>query len=58
MTSKLIKVCLAIYFASAKKIILPKKQQRSKVSSFDPSIRLKMLELEYFLSSVIKLKNQ
>jgi hypothetical protein len=45
MTGKLIKVCLALYFANAKKMGNPKKLNKNKHSNIDPSVKLKMMEL-------------
>ena len=57
MTGKLIKVCLALYFANAKKMAERRKPLSHKVKpdNEETVTKLKMLEIEYFLKRVIEI---
>lgn len=52
MTVKLIKVCLAVHFANAKKVVMKKKSLSSKNEPDDSVLRSKNLSLENFLYKV------
>lgn len=57
MTGKLIKVCLALYFAGAKNMSEKRKplSHKTKLEGEEATNKLKMLEIEYFLKKAIEL---
>lgn len=57
MTVKLIKVCLAVHFANARKIVMKRKSLSSSKAETDDSIlKSKNLSLENFLYKVSELE--
>ena len=59
MTVKLIKVCLAIYFANVKKLTAHRKplSHKNKLDPDELAGKLKLLELEDFIRRVVMLKD-